>query len=99
MPVCREVLPDKEPLVMITSLTNIRRSINGCSNWKQEALTSLLTVEMKRWVGWSEETACYAANWDDEEKWLLTAVKFIKAKLNVLTTQVSSKWIELISPF
>ena len=26
MPVCREVLPDKEPLVMITSLTNIRRT-------------------------------------------------------------------------
>ena len=80
MPVCREVLPDKEPLVMITSLTNIRRSIKGCCDWKQEALTSLLTVEVKWWVGWSEETVCYAANWDDEEKWLLTAVKFIKAK-------------------
>ena len=80
MPVCREVLPDKEPVIMITSLTNIRRSIKGCSDRKQEALTSLLTVEVKRRVGWSEETACYAANWDDEEKWLLTAVKFIKAK-------------------
>ena len=46
--------------------------------------------------GWSEETACYAANWDDEEKWLLTAAKVIKA--NVLITRFSSKSIELISP-
>ena len=46
--------------------------------------------------GWSEETACYAANWDDEEKWLLTVVKFIKA--NVLITRFSSKSMELISP-
>ena len=46
--------------------------------------------------GWSEETACYAANWDDEEKWLLTAAKVIKA--NVLITRFSSKSMELISP-
>ena len=46
--------------------------------------------------GWSEETACYAANWDDEEKWPLTAAKVIKA--NVLITRFSSKSMELISP-
>ena len=40
---------------------------------KKEELTSLLTVAMNRWVGkvYVEETVCYVANWDDEEKWLL----------------------------